>query len=602
MRSLFVLASFCAALQAADSGPWTAPLAPREVHPPRPDIHPIDAFLGEPKAVVADALFARRAYLDVWGLLPTPKQVDEFKNDPAKDKRERLIDRLLAHNENYSSHWITFWNDLLRNDEGVIYHGERKSVTPWLKKSLEENLGYDKFVNKLLNPAGPNDPDGFLTGVTWRGVVNASELPPMQAAQNSAQLFLGINLKCNSCHDSFISRWKLADAYGLASFFADGPLELVRCDVKQGRTAETKFLFPELGSVAQGMPLAERRAAAARLFTMPENGRLSRTYVNRIWAQLLGEGLVANVDDMAARPKNPDLLDWLANDFAAHGYDSKYLLRTIMTSHAYQSAGVAPRRLSAEQFLDGISSITGEWRVRENRATKTGEYAREWRFKSSPLSRALGRPVRDQVTTTRLTQPTTLQALELVNGSTLAARLHRGALALEGKLPAAPRSLFDSGVMRGAKAKPEIDIDVTGLSELWVLLEDVDSYDPANVKVSLSNDAQPLPLGGLRKIELKGAKRFQATAVIDPASTTSDVNAAVRIYIFGQKPDLERLLPVAGEPPVPRQQAGDVTQYLFKYAFSREAAPAELALARKAESVEDLLWMIVMSPEFQYIR
>src|SRR5213075_3466516 len=102
--------------------------------------------------------------------------------------------------------------------------------------ALESNLPYNRFVGKLLNPAAPQDPDGFLIGVNWRGEVNASQTPAMQAAQNTAQVFLGVNLKCNSCHDSFISKWKLKDAYALATYFSPDPkLELFRCDAATGQ-------------------------------------------------------------------------------------------------------------------------------------------------------------------------------------------------------------------------------------------------------------------------------------------------------------------------------------------------------------------------------
>src|SRR5207248_862193 len=210
-------------------------------------------------------------YLDAWGLLPTPEQLAAFTG-----KRDALVRDLLANNTNYSEHWITFWNDLLRNEEGVNYAGTRKSITGWLLKSLQDNLPYNEFVSQLLNPPhgvgaprppyevvpqilnpqDSSDPDGFLVGVNWRGDINASQTPVMQAAQNSAQVFLGVNLKCNSCHDSFISRWKLKDAYGLASFFSDDKLELVRCDVKLGEFAAMKFLYPELGGVDPSASLA----------------------------------------------------------------------------------------------------------------------------------------------------------------------------------------------------------------------------------------------------------------------------------------------------------------------------------------------------------
>ena len=283
-----------------------------------------------------------------------------------------------ANHRNYSEHWISFWNDLLHNDEGVTYIGDRKTISPWLLTALKDNLPYDQFAASLLNPDPKTGPDGFLIGVNWRGDVNASQTPVMQAAQNSAQVFLGVNLKCNSCHDSFISRWKLKDAYGLASFFSDDKLELVRCDIATGKMSSAKFLYPELGSVPEDATLEERKAAAARFFTMPENGRFARTFVNRVWRKLMGRGIVEPADDMDAKPFNEDLIDWLSWDFAAHGYNVNYLLRQIMTSRAYQAPAVerdpkdeseyvfhgpAVRRITAEQFTDALSSITGEWRV-----------------------------------------------------------------------------------------------------------------------------------------------------------------------------------------------------------------------------------------------
>ena len=100
--------------------------------------------------VVADAVFARRAYLDVWGLSPTPTQLAQFLKDTQPGKRDHLVDALLADRKNYSEHWISFWNDLLRNDEGCVYHGERQTITTWLLKALEDNLPYNQFVSALL--------------------------------------------------------------------------------------------------------------------------------------------------------------------------------------------------------------------------------------------------------------------------------------------------------------------------------------------------------------------------------------------------------------------------------------------------------------------
>src|ERR1041384_6511895 len=108
-------------------------------------------------------------------------------------------------------------------------------------------MPFDRFVAQLISPTAESE--GFVKGIVWRGVVNASQTPEMQAAQNISQVFLGINLKCASCHNSFINSWKLADAYGMASIYSDKPLELVRCDKPQGQTAAVKFLYPQLGLI-----------------------------------------------------------------------------------------------------------------------------------------------------------------------------------------------------------------------------------------------------------------------------------------------------------------------------------------------------------------
>lgn len=322
---------------------------------------------------VDDRLFARRVYLDVVGLLPAPAELAEFLADARPDKRTQLVRRLLADNARYAEHWLTFWNDLLRNDyRGTGYiDGGRKQITGWLYEALATNKPYDQFVRELIDPNPESE--GFSKGIVWRGTVNASELPPIQAAQNIAQVFMGVNLKCASCHDSFINDWTLADAYGLASVYADEPLEMVRCDKPTGRTAEIRFIYPELGAMEGSLPKAERTRRLAEIMTQENNARLTRTLVNRLWARFMGRGLVGDLDDMEQPAWHPELLDWLAADLTANRYDVKKTIERILTSDAYQRPAVpatesgehyifrgpSVRRLNAEQFADAVSSITG---------------------------------------------------------------------------------------------------------------------------------------------------------------------------------------------------------------------------------------------------
>jgi hypothetical protein len=395
------------------------------------------------------------------------------------------------------------------------------------------------------------------------------------------------------------------------------------------------------------------------LFTCKQNARFARTFVNRIWDRLFGRGLVPSVDDMDRPPWNGELLEALAEDFAAHGYDIQFLLERIMNSCAYQAPAVLQpavdkefvfrgpllRRLTSEQYVDAISSITGEWRVLAPEEPGTGVYSREWRLKSSPLTRSLGRPIRDQLYTRRNTEATTLQALELVNGETLDRLLARGAERMLGVLPNSPPNLFDSGVVH--EHPVAVDIDITGVSHLWLVTEDTDSYDPARTLAGWANPeftslaaTVPLqvPMGELQfkghkparafltrvsseqsfDIAGKGYTRFRATVGVDQKCLINEIGPRIRFFVFAEKPDHEQLVRVTAARPVPIHQESYTVETLitrlYRHAFSRDPEPNERTLAleffaaagsSKAPSsagLEDLLWAIFESPEFEFIH
>jgi mono/diheme cytochrome c family protein len=471
---------------------YLAPLKPRrpELPPARAALeHPIDRLLDvyfakhkvEPTPALGDVAFLRRVYLDVIGLLPAPAETADFLKDEQPDKRQRLVRRLLDEQRGFADHWLTFWNDLLRNDyQGTGYiDGGRKQISAWLYRSLAENKPYDRFVRELIAPTPESE--GFIKGIQWRGNVNASQVRELQFAQNVAQVFFGANLKCASCHDSFIDHWKLADAYGLAAVVADRPLEIHRCDKAQGAFASPRFLWPELGQIDAKLPREKRLEQLAGLATHPDNGRFTRTIANRLWQRLLGRGIVHPVDVMANRPWSEDLLDHLASYLADNGHDLKKLLEHILTSRAYQSQsavfakeppgvdyffrGPELRRLSAEQFVDTVWMLTktapakaaapvalpafGESVPAERR------FVRASLVPADALMRSLGRPNREQVVTTRPDQLTTLQALDLSNGQILADLLARGAASwLKAQPKATPDQLIDDVYLRALCRRP----------------------------------------------------------------------------------------------------------------------------------------------------
>jgi hypothetical protein len=454
--------------------PWEGSFtfAPREYEPPlrprRPELppvvegrtNPIDRILDAYRSAhqtalpdpLDDAAFLRRVHLDIVGLLPTPDQLHAFlaSDDPAK--REQLVEELLADNRAYAEQWLSFWNDLLRNDfQGTGYiEGGRKQITGWLYHALERNKPFDEFVRELIAPTPESE--GFIYGITWRGNVNASQKREVQFAQNVSQVFLGLNMKCASCHDSFIDRWTLAETYGLAAIYAEAPLEMYRCDKPTGKIAEAAWMFPELGQIDPQAPREARLRQLADLMTHRENGRLTRTIVNRIWHRLMGRGIVHPVDAMQTEPWSADLLDYLAVHLSDDDYNLKSIVRLIVTSQAYQSKTVAledqpqgpqyvysgpiAKRMTAEQFVDAL------WQITDTAPREPHKYVADILGAAEPsgrktyraslvgsdlLMRSLGRPNREQVVSDRPAMLTTLQALDLSNSPLLAETLRRGA-------------------------------------------------------------------------------------------------------------------------------------------------------------------------------
>jgi hypothetical protein len=379
--------------------PIPAPLEPRQVAIPAGHdglINPIDLLLVpyfqkhniKPGKLVSDRVFARRVYLDIIGLLPPPAELDAFASDTSPTKRAQLVHKLLNDKYRYAAHWLSFWNDMLRNDyKGTGYiDGGRLQITRWLYTALAENMPYDEFVRELIT--GKNGAEGFTKGIVWRGVVNAAQTPQMQAAQNIGQVFMGVNLKCASCHDSFISQWKLTDSYGLAGVYADKPLEMERCNRPLGKTAPMKFLYPQLGTIDANAPREQRIAKLAQIVTNPQNGRLSRTIVNRLWQRFMGRGLIEPVDEMDNKPWDQDILDCLAWDLAKEHFDLKKTIETIVLSNAYQMEaqpaqeiekeyvfdGPSVKRMSAEQFVDAVATVGNVWPTHQDaRLTNAAE-------------------------------------------------------------------------------------------------------------------------------------------------------------------------------------------------------------------------------------
>lgn len=346
----------------------------------------------EPSPLCSDTEFLRRASLDILGTLPTPAEIRSFLADTDPDKRTKCIDRLLDRPE-YADYWGLKWGDLLRSSRTTLGEKPMWSFTNWIRQSLRENRGYDRFVQDLLTAQG----SAFSDGPTNYYRVAQS---PQELAETTAQIFLGIRLQCARCHHHPFEKWSQQDYYQFAAFFArvgskegrdygPGTVEpIVRLlpagEVTHpktgGRMLPTPLALdngPRLTAVASDPDAAgDRRLALAAWLTRPDNPLFAQSVVNRYWSYFLGRGIVDPVDDMRVTnpPSNPELLDALAKDFVAHGYDLKHLIRSICTSRVYQLSSrrternrrdeifyshFIARRQPAEVLLDSVDSVTG---------------------------------------------------------------------------------------------------------------------------------------------------------------------------------------------------------------------------------------------------
>jgi hypothetical protein len=440
---------------------------------------------------------------------------------------------------------------------------------------------------------------------------------------------------------------------------------------------------------------------------------------------------------MDGEPWSPELLDWLASDFVESGYDIKALISTIVNSRTYQLPAVPGkgeastkyvfrgpelRRMTAEQFADGIASITGEWPVRSRVVTPPGggrggpvvisgapsdgaglnrvvpvalpeggrgapvatgpppsafpiaadSYVREWRIAGNALDRALGRPIRDQVYATRDRQATTIQALELVNGGTLTHWLWRGARRMLGELPPEPVSLLSRQMNHIGRAPPQenqiiapvappapFEVDVSNSQKLYLIVQDSlstapDKAAPLWIDAELSGPAgttpvsalTPLDGSGLREnnsllsiaggpengsglrvklssvvvydIAGKGFTSFKGATGFEALPLVQGETVQARFFVFDREPGMDRLAPPNPETPIPPeavlQTVSEAVERVYWYALGRAPSIAERRVAaaalrnpadlRKpaADGLADLLWAVMMTPEFQLIR
>ena len=405
-----------------------------------------------PSPPAGETTFHRRAYLRAIGRLPTPDQTRAFLADSSPDKRGRLIDELLERPE-YADFWANKWADLLRPNP---YRAGIKAVwmfDAWLRDAFRRNLPYDQFVRELVTAQGST----WQNGAT---VIFRDRPQTVETAASVSQLFLGVRLECAKCHHHPFEVWSQDDFFGFASFFSrvghqgsglsppiSGGEEFIftKADgqVRHGRTGAVVSPKTLHGSSLALESDDDPREVLVDWMTDPSNPYFAHVMANRIWAEMMGHGLVEPVDDIRATnpASNEPLLDHLAEVFRQSDYDIKHLIRTIMNSHVFGLSSTPSdrnlsdvnnfsryyrQRIRAETLLDAVNDVLDV--EEEFSAMPPGSRATQlWTHRASSLFLdTFGRPDPNQdPPCDRISDSTTPQVLHLMNSPELNRKLAR---------------------------------------------------------------------------------------------------------------------------------------------------------------------------------
>jgi hypothetical protein len=347
-----------------------------------------------------DATFLRRAWLDVIGDIPAPEHVIAFTLDKSPDKRERLVRDLLADPQ-YGLNWARYWRDVIfyrRIEERALISANALEAD--LSERLNQNVAWNKVAEQFITATGDVRDNGATA------IIMAQDGRTEETTAEVARIFLGMQIQCAQCHDHPYDRWKREDFHELAAFFprigvrpvqsatrrsfqvmaSDRQLRIPKND--NGNRPMPEHMMPDLedpsapgtqmqpkfflttAKLPTGTLDVDRREKLAQWLT--GNEWFAVAAVNRMWAELVGEGFYEPVDDIGPdrEPRAPETMKLLAANFRRSGYDMKWLVETICATEAYQRqsrprgveedhvpfAASVPQPLRADQLYNAVLS------------------------------------------------------------------------------------------------------------------------------------------------------------------------------------------------------------------------------------------------------
>lgn len=361
----------------------------------------IDRSLASQKAprsrLTGDEEFLRRLTLDLAGRLPTPTQHDSFLRDNDPAKRAKLIDQLLD-DPAFGTNWGRYWRDVIlyRATNPTIRRYGVDTLAEWLAEQFNANRPWDEIATELITATGSSAEDGRV--IFHLAHADQARVSPVEVAGEVSRVFLGVQIACAQCHDHPTDPWTRKQFHEFAALFAGTfARPNSRPAGRDGFTIQNfpnspRYTMPDLEDPEKSIGIApafflasserkppanltaqQRRAVAASFVTGQDNPWFARAFVNRVCYALLGQAFYTPVDDLgpAREPDQPELLEALASQFTASGYDIKWLYRTLLNTRAYQrasrdttsEAGLASMasnvssRLRADQIADALAQV-----------------------------------------------------------------------------------------------------------------------------------------------------------------------------------------------------------------------------------------------------
>lgn len=362
------------------------------------------APLGVKAVICPDAVFVRRAFMDVIGTLPTAAEARAFIDDTKPDKRRALIETLLQRDE-FAVYWAMRWSDLLRIKAEFpinLWPNAAQAYHRWVMTAIEDDMPYDQFARELLTSSGSNfrvgpvnfyramqnrEPEGIASTValTFMGVRTDAWKPEKLAGM--ARFFTQVGYKPTSEWKEEHVFWDPMGTHTLAGNIAPGkasieeigkpaaPAQGVATTDAPVLPATGEAVFPDGKKIKLPEDRDPREVFADWLIT-PKNPWFTRSIANRVWSWFIGRGIIHAPDDIREKnpPSNPELLAYLESELVKSKYDLKHLYRLILNSNTYQSSSLLGdtkpeaqaqfaryplRRLEAELIIDAINKITG---------------------------------------------------------------------------------------------------------------------------------------------------------------------------------------------------------------------------------------------------